>query len=282
MVNDHEEPLNKKLSKKDLVRAYWRWMFFSHANYNYERLQATGVVYALSPILKKLYGDKPEELKKSLERHLQFFNTEPSFGNPILSIAIAMEEQKANGYPIQDEMIEGFKTGMMGPLAGIGDTLFQGTLIPILLSFTIPFAAKGNIILGPVAFGVLLLGIMLPVAYYLWMKGYATGRKGIVELLNSSKLQKVMTFSQMLGAIVIGALAANFVSISTPLKIPLGETSLNVQKGILDELLLGLLPLSITLVTYGMLKKKIKPTLVLVVLILIGGILGALGILKAS
>lgn len=270
-----------EITRKDLNRSFWRWMFFSHSNYNYERLQSMGVTYALSPILKKLYHNKPDELKEALQRHLQFFNTEPSFGDPILSISIAMEEQKANGQPIPAEMIEGFKTGMMGPLAGVGDTLFQGIIIPILLSFTIPFATEGNIILGPFAYGVLLLGIMLPIAHWLWMTGYYTGRQGILELLHNSLLQKVMMFAQILGAVVIGALTAKFVTVSTPLAIPLGRTSLNVQKKVLDELSLGILPLAVTLATYWMLKKKLKPTTVLLILIVGAAVLGAFGIIKA-
>lgn len=270
----------KKITKKDVTNSFWRWMFFSHSNYNYERLQSTGVTYALSPILKKIYKDDPEKLNEALERHLQFFNTEPSFGGPILSVSIAMEEQKSSGAPIEGTMIESFKTGLMGPIAGVGDSLFQGTLIPILLSLTIPFGAKGNIIMGPVAYGVLLLGIMLPIARWLWLKGYTTGRKGVVELLKSSMLQKVMFFCKYLGAMVMGTLAANFVKVTTPLKIPLGSNSLDVQKQILDTLLLGILPLTITLGTYYMLKRKMKPTTVLVVLVLIGVVFGSLGLIK--
>ena len=71
------EAKEKLLTKKDVVKAFWRWTFFSHANYNYERLQATGVVHAFSPILKKLYGKDEDEMKSALERHMQFFNTEP-------------------------------------------------------------------------------------------------------------------------------------------------------------------------------------------------------------
>ncbi|MBL1230426.1 PTS system mannose/fructose/sorbose family transporter subunit IID [Enterococcus sp. BWB1-3] len=270
----------KKLTKREVVSAFWRWTFFSHANYNYERLQATGVVHALSPVLKKLYGKDSDEMKSALERHMQFFNTEPSFGGPILSMTIAMEEQKANGAEIGDATINGLKTGLMGPLAGIGDTLWQGTLIPILLSFTLAFGAEGNILLGPVAFFVLHLGIMTSIAYFLWMKGYETGKEGIQKMLSGSLLPYVMTFAQTLGAIVIGSLAASFVKVGTDTSIKLsGDKVLSMQTDVLDTLLLGLLPLGATMLTYILLKKKMKPTTVLLILIVGGGILAALGIL---
>lgn len=267
------------LTKKDLQKAFWRWTFFSHANYNYERLQATGVIHAFSPILKKLYGGDKDGMKNALERHMQFFNTEPSFGGPILSVAIAMEEGKANGAEIEDSAINGFKTGLMGPLAGIGDTLWQGTLIPILLSFTIPFAAEGNFILGPILFFVSHMAIMLFLAYNFWMKGYDSGKEGIVKLMQSDQLNKVLSFTRVLGPIVIGALAAQFVSVSTPLEINLGTEILSFQTGVLDTLVPGLLPFGITMLTYYFLKKKLKPTTVLGILVLIGVVGGSFGLL---
>lgn len=271
-----------KVTKKDLVKSFWLWTFFSHANYNYERLQATGVVNAFTPILKKLYGDRPEEMKVALQRHLQFFNTEPSFGGVILSATIAMEEEHANPNtpPVSEAVINGFKTGLMGPLAGVGDTLWQGTLIPILLSFAIPFAAEGNIFLGPVFFFTAHLVIMLSIAYYLWMKGYETGKEGILTIMESDMLDRVLVFSRTLGAIVIGALAAQFVSVSTPLVIPLREEALSIQTDVLDTLVVGLLPLAVTFLTYYLLKKQFKPTTVLAILIAIGIAGGTLGILQ--
>lgn len=279
MSNKDTNLPEKRLTKKDVSRAFWRWTFHSHSNYNYERLEATGVVHSFAPILKKLYGDDKEEMKSALQRHMQFFNTEPSFGGPILSVVLAMEEERANGADIDDATINGFKTGLMGPLAGIGDTLWQGTLIPILLSFTISFGAEGNILMGPVLFFALHLIIMLVIAYKLWMLGYDAGREGILKLMSGGLLDRVLTFSRTLGAIVIGALAAQFVTVSTPLQIAIGEGVMNVQADVLDTLVKGLLPLSVTMFTYFLLKKQLKPTQVLLVLLVVGIVTGTLGIL---
>lgn len=269
----------RKVTKKEVVKAFWRWTFFSHANYNYERLQATGVIHALSPIFKKLYGDNQEEMTKALQRHMQFFNTEPHFGGAILGVTIAMEEEKANGAPISDDMINSFKTGLMGPLAGVGDTLWQGTLIPILLSFTISFGAKGNIFMGPILFALLHMGIMWTIGYFSWMEGFNLGKEGIAKVLSGSLLPKVMSFAQTLGPIAIGALSAQFVKVSSPVKFMLGKSTLKLQNGVLDKLVLGLLPLAVTMLTYYLLKKKMKPTTVLIVLVLIGVVGGAFWII---
>ena len=100
----------------------------------------------MAPIIEKLYGDDPEEYKAALERHMEFYNTEPHFGGVINGMVIAMEEQRANGAEISDEAINGIKTGLMGPFAGIGDTLWQGTLTPILLSIGISLSAGGSLL----------------------------------------------------------------------------------------------------------------------------------------
>ncbi|TME10391.1 MAG: PTS system mannose/fructose/sorbose family transporter subunit IID, partial [Chloroflexi bacterium] len=115
------------LSRSDVQRSFWLWTFFSHSNYNYERLQGTAFAQAMAPIIRKLYKD-PEDIKAALKRHLVFFNTEPNVGGVIHGAVIAMEEQRANGAPIDDDDINGVKSGLMGPLAGIGDSISQGTI----------------------------------------------------------------------------------------------------------------------------------------------------------
>lgn len=62
----------KTLSKKDLVKSYLIWTFFSHSTYNYERMQASGVLHALAPSLEKLYGKNTEAMKDACKRHMEF------------------------------------------------------------------------------------------------------------------------------------------------------------------------------------------------------------------
>lgn len=268
----------KKLSKKDVVKAFWRWTFFSHANYNYERLEATGLVYSMSPIIKKLYGDNPEEYKAAILRHMQFYNTEPHFGGVINGIVIAMEEERANGADISNEAINGVKTGLMGPFAGIGDTLWQGTLTPILLAFGISLGAQGNL-MGPVLYGLLMFGIMLPIAYIVWMKGYQLGKEGLESLLGGNQLKMIITGASAMGAIVLGALASSFVAVSSPLIIQIGAVKLSLQADVFDKLFKGIIPLLITLGTLFLLKnRRMKSTTVLFILIALGAVCGLFGI----
>lgn len=269
----------KILSKKDVVKSFWRWTFFSHANYNYERLCGTGFVHAMAPIIEKLYGDDPEEYKKAIQRHIEFYNTEPHFGGVINGIVIAMEEERANGAEISDEAISSIKTGLMGPFAGIGDTLWQGTLTPILLSIGISLAAQGSVA-GPILYTVLMMGIMLSLAYYVWMIGYKAGKEGLQKILQSNVLKKIITGAGAMGAIVMGALTAGFVSISTTLQIPIQDGFMNLQTDVFDKLFKGLLPLAVTMgVLYLLKNKKVKATKVMLILIVVSAVLAAVGIL---
>lgn len=275
------EETKRSLTKKEVVKAFWRWTFFSHANYNYERLEATGLVFAMKPVIKKLYGDRPDEYKACIQRHMQFFNTEPHIGGVIPGIVLAMEEERANGAPITDEAINGVKTGLMGPFAGIGDTLWQGTLTPILLAFGISLGSQGNL-LGPVIYTLLMFGIMFPVAYICWMKGYSLGKEGIEKILGGNQLQMLITGASAMGAIVLGVLSAQFVTVKCSAIIKLGALKMNVQETVFDQLFQGILPLAVTLFTLYLLKnKKMKATTVMLILVVIGVVLGAVGFLGA-
>lgn len=267
------------LSKKDVVKAFWKWTFFSHSNYNYERLQASGVLQSMSHLPEKLYPDSPEEQKKFMERHMAFYNTEPHFGGIVNGMVIAMEEERANGAEITDDAINSVKTGLMGPMAGIGDTLWQGTLTPILLAVGISIASGGNV-MGAVVFSALMAAVMLPIAYFMYMRGYKTGKTGVEAILSGGKMKQLISAASIMGATVLGSLTANYVSAASTMKIKVGATKLALQADVLDKLLKGMLPLGITLLTLYLLKdKKMKSTTVMLILAVLGAVLGLTGIL---
>lgn len=268
-----------KLSKKDVLKAFWKWTFFSHSNYNYERLQASGILQSMSHIPEKLYPGNPEEQKKFMKRHMSFYNTEPHFGGIINGMVLAMEEEKANGADIDDDAINSIKTGLMGPMAGIGDTLWQGTLQPIALAVGISIASGGNV-LGAVVFAAIMCAVMFPIAYFMYMKGYSTGKSGVEAILGGGKMKQLIQAASIMGATVLGSLTANYVSATSNMTIKVGASELALQADILDKLLKGGVPLGITLLTLYLLKnKQMKSTIVMLVLVIIGLVFGATGIL---
>ena len=128
-----EENKKVKISKRDRMNIALR-LTFVQANWNYERMHNVGFAYTLAPLIKKLYKSK-EGRKHALQRHLEFVNTHPYLHAPIMGVVMALEEEKANGAEIEDMAIQGVKIGMMGPLAGVGDPIFWGTLRPIIGAF---------------------------------------------------------------------------------------------------------------------------------------------------
>jgi PTS system mannose-specific IID component len=263
-----------RLTRGDLLRSWVTWTFFSQANYNYERLQGTGFAHAMTPVIRRLYTT-PDEIRAALKRHLVFFNTEPNFGNVVHGAVIAMEEQRANGAAIDDDAINSVKSGLMGPMAGIGDSITQGMVTPILLALgigiaggtaavdigtgstdipTIAAGATGNPI-GAIVYTALITAFIVAVGYTAWMQGYRRGRGFVTELLKSGAIERVMVGAGVLGNIVLGALAGRFVVIYLAPTITVSGASLNLQAGLLDPIFVGLLPLSIVLLTWWLLKR---------------------------
>lgn len=268
-----------QLSKRDVFMAFLKWTFFSHSNYNYERLQASGVLQSMSHLPEKLYPGNKEEQRKFMQRHMSFYNTEPHFGGIINGMVVAMEEERANGAEISDEAINSLKTGLMGPMAGIGDTLWQGTLQPIMLAIGISLASTGNP-LGALVFVLLMMAVMYPIAYFMYMKGYKTGKTGVEAILSGGKMKQLIQAASIMGATVLGSLTANYVTAKSTLTVTVGAAELALQADILDKLLVGALPLGFTMLTFYLIKnKQMKSTTVMLILVVIGLVLGLTGIL---
>jgi mannose PTS system EIID component len=263
-----------RLTRGDILKSWVLWTFFSQANYNYERLQGTGFAHAMTPIISRLYHT-PEDVAAALKRHLVFFNTEPNFGNVVHGTVIAMEEQRANGAPIDDDAINAVKSGLMGPMAGIGDSISQGTLTPILLALgigiaggtaaidigsgsagipTIAAGASGNP-LGAIAYAVLISAAIIGIGYVAWTQSYERGRGFVTDLLRSGMIDRVLVGAGVLGNLVLGALAGRFVVIYLAPTVTVAGASLNLQAGLLDPIFAGLLPLSIVVGTWWLLRR---------------------------
>ena len=262
----NEVKQEKRITNKDLMKVWWRWVFFQEASVSYERLQAPGFFYAISPVLVKLYGDNPEELTAACKRHMQFYNSEPYCGLAIHGITLALEEERANGAPISDEAINSLKTGLMGPLAGLGDSVRAGTIAPIVTAFCISIGQTGNLI-APFLLEGILVAIVWPFAIWLLKKSYHTGKEGIQEIFSSGKLNWITTMTSTVGGITLGALAASYVTLSSPLEFVLGKGSkIALQADVLDVILKNILPLSMVLLSVYLLNKKVSAVKIILIL----------------
>lgn len=256
------------LTKKDLNKCYIRLSLWGETSINFERMQGIGFCNAMIPALKKLYTTK-EDLSEALKRHLQFFNTELMFGNLIFGPTIALEEEKAeNPDKIPDELITSFKTGTMGPVAAIGDTIHWGTAWTLGMALIASMAAKGNMI--SIAIMLALFAAFEVTAYLLFRLGYKTGRMSFTKIMKSGKLDELLDSANILGMFMMGVLSSNLVSLTPKLKI--GKF---VLKNMLDGILPGLLPLLVVFGVYYLIKKKQVSTAKIVILLIAIGIAGS-------
>lgn len=263
------------LDKKDLKKCWRAWMMYNLSSMSFERLESFGFCLGMMPALKKLYPNQ-EDRKEAMKRHASFYNTEPQLGAIINGMAVGMEEKKANGEPIDGETINTLKVGLMGPVAGIGDSMIPGMLVPILLSIGMALAAGGSM-LGPIFYIVTFNAIAIIGSYHLFMKGYKMGA-GSVEMLVSHRSTKIREALSLLGVFVMGGVAASYVNLGTGLEFATKDgVDINVQM-MLDGIFPKLLPLIVVLGTWFAMAKKglspVKAMLSLVVLSFIGVAIG--------
>lgn len=246
---------NTKLTKKDVAKANWRWNFFALSSQNYERMQGGGFAHSMSGALEKLYGDDKEGLSKALKRSLTFFNTEPQLGSVIPGITLALEETKANNPDFDESIIGSTKNALMGPFAGIGDSILVGTLNPILLSIGIGLSSRDGSPVGPLVFLVSWLAIVVTMKYWLFNKGYSMGLDAVKLLTNERLKNMITTTLTMVGLIVIGGVASTTVKAPVIWKFTSGKMVINIQQ-ILDKIMPNLLPLGVGLVCYYLVAKR--------------------------
>ena len=267
----------KKITKKTLAKSFHHWYYGHLTCFSQEHMQTFGYLTSMLPIVEELYKDKAEQ-KEAMQTYTAFFNTEPQLGALVVGITAGLEEARANGDAVDGETINGMRAGLMGPIAGIGDSLVVGTLIPVLLGIALGLSKGGNPIgalFYILVWNVLIYGGMR----FAYFKGYELVDKA-VEFLVGPKGQALRKAISVIGGMVIGAVAATWVSVTTSLELKNadGEAFLKLQEKI-DGVYPGLLTAGfITLCWWLMAKKKVSPNLVMLLLVVIALIGVALGI----
>ena len=249
--------MESKATKKDIFWTWFVWSIINHTCYNYERLQAPAVCCSMAKLSKKLYPDDPEGRKDMLRREIMFFNTEIQLGSVIVGLATGMEVAKANGEDIDPELIINLKSGLMGPMAGIGDTISQGIVIPLVLSIGMSMVLDGNAILGPVMAFIVLTCYHFGMCYASWYFGYNKGSEAILNLLESGLVDRLIEGAGIVGCMVMGSLIANYVKVTTKLAINTAYSSFDVQTGLFDQITPDgtLLPLLLTFGVMALMNK---------------------------
>lgn len=200
---------NKRYTKAELKKLHWSNIWHMQIGWNYERMQGLGYLTAMLPVLKNSYGDNPELMDKALRTHSQFFNTQPSMADIIIGMNIALEEQ-AGGEDVIDTAAA-IKTSLMGPFAGIGDTVFGMIASTIFGALAVDFSMSGSY-LGLfllVAWSLIVLLVIRPIFFNL---GYRQGTNLVTTL--SGQLNAFTDAASVLGITVIGGMTATMVNLT--------------------------------------------------------------------
>lgn len=268
---------DKKLTKQDLNRIFWNIQSMSFS-FNYEKLQTIGFAHCMIPVLERLYADADQATRiKAMKRHLEFYNSQVNTGALIMGVTAALEEKTTEE---EKEAVVSVKAGLMGPLAGLGDSLLKFTWLPICGSIGAAFALQGNII-GPILMFLLFNIVNVGSKYFFIHYGYNKGVDLIEQSKNSNIIQRISNVANVVGVMVLGSLIATTVKVSTPLVIAVGEQSIKVQE-MFDKVIPNLLTLLFALGIFFLVKKfKGKHTVALIVgMMVIGVICSTLGILN--
>ena len=224
----------KKASEEARKQSFRNWTYGNLTCFSQEHMQTFGYLWAMLPIVDDLY-DTDEEKVEHLRTYSTFFNTEPQIGTMVV---------------------------------GLGDSIIVGTFIPILLGIALGLASGGSI-LGPLFYIVAWNALMYFGMKYAYDQGYSLGGSA-VEALVGPQSAALRSSIVMVGTMVIGAVAATWISISTSFAITFSETSSFVLQNTLDAIMPKALNFFFVWLCWWMMtKKQISPTKVMLILVII-------------
>jgi len=278
VTNSAELQLYNTLKKSDLNKVFWRLQIFG-LGVAYTPVYSQGISFLtiFLPVLKRLYKDKPQaERTRAMQRHLQYFLSQNTASGLILGLSAAIEETTTED---EKEAVIAIKTGMMGSLAAIGDSVFKLTIQAISGSIGAAYAIQGNI-LGTVLMFVIYNGINMTIKYYGVKLGYERGISYIQSGEQARVMQRIINIATMVGVVVIGGIIGSTVQLNIGSEIVTGETVVNIQ-ALLDGAMPKLLPLLFTIALYRINKRMPRQYLILMILgiLLIGTAFAYFGII---
>ena len=262
MADNTTAAQGRKVSKKALTKSFHNWYYGNLTCFSQEHMQTFGYLVSMLPIVEDLYDNKDDQTQ-ALQTYSAFFNTEPQIGSMIVGVTVGLEEARANGQPIDDDTINGIRAGLMGPLAGIGDSLIAGTLRVIGTGIAIGFAQQGS----PLGAILLLLIFNIPGLLIRWFGlkfGYQYGSTFITDAAKGGLMEKVTFAVSVVGLAAIGGMVASYVSLDLSM-ITVGSGDFAQPISDYFDMIMPCLPQLIVFgFMYWIMGKKFKTTWVLV------------------
>ena len=256
-----EQQENKiTLTKKEFLQPMWKILFFPMNTINYERFQTLQYSVAMSSVLKKLWPNHDDQVEAA-KRHMAFFNTTPGLWLTfIMGINVAQEEQAANTDDLEARQdilnsVNVVKSSLMGPMAGIGDSL-KATTDAIWGAISASMAMGGSIF-GAILYELFEILYYYVLGYYAYNYGYKKGMSFLTDINKSGLLDKMMDAACTLGMMSVGALIPSWCSFNLNHDFAINNAVINLQVE-LDKIMLGLAPLGLSLLLAYCYSKRVN------------------------
>lgn len=240
--------------RKLLRKAFWR-SFTLYAAVSPAKQGASGFCYSMMPFINHFYKQNDDGKKEAMERSMSYFNTTIPCSTFIMGLVASMEKKNSEQQDFDASSINAVKSSLMGPLAGIGDSIFWGVLRVIAAGIAVGLGASGNI-LAPIVFLLLFNVPTILIKYYGTFLGYKLGSEYIQKVYASGLMNILTKAAGIIGLIMVGGMTASMVTFKSTFELSMkGESVLDLQS-MLDSIFVGLVPLGLTLLCYYLLKKK--------------------------
>lgn len=263
--------------KKMLRSVFWRSWTMNASRTGATQYHAVGVIYTLLPVINRFYKTK-EEQAEAITRHTTWFNATMHINNFIMGLVASMEKRNSEDPTFDASSITAVKASLMGPISGIGDSFFWGILRVIAAGIGISIANTGSF-LGAIVFLLLYNIPAFFIHYYALYSGYFVGANFIQRMYESGGMKILTKCSSMLGLMMMGSMTASDVKFKTILEVSVkGSDQVMKIQDYLNQLFIGIVPLTVTFLAFWMLKKKVNVNVVMLSIMVLGILLGLLGI----
>lgn len=258
----------KSILKKMFYRSHLVFVTF-----NMVKMEANGFTITMQPAIEEIYKDDVEGKKEAYLRQQNFFNTHAVPFSFIAGLTYAMEKEYKEKGSIDAQTITNIKAALMGPTAGMFDSLFFNCLRIIAAGIAIGLCSQGNFF-GTIIF-ILLYGVTQSITKYFFVNwGYTYGTAFIDTIFSSGLLSSLTKAASILGLTMVGAMTAQMVNVPLNWTINIGQTSVVIQD-VLNSIFPGLLGVVLLFTLVALIKKGIRPTQLIVGILAIG-LVGAL------
>ena len=242
--------------------------------FNMTTMEANGFTVTMSPAIEEIYADDSEGKREAYRRHQSFCNTHAVAFNFIAGLVYALERDLKAG-KVTPGVIDAAKVSLMGPTAGMFDSLFFNCLRVIGAGVAMGLCAQGNA-LGVLAF-ILIYGVSQSVLKFILLRlGYTLGISAIDVVFESGLMQVAAKAASILGLIMVGAMTATTVNVPLAWTLGSGDTAV-VIGDLLDGIYPGILSIAIVMVCMWLTKKGVRPLQIILGIIaiaLLGAFLG--------